>query len=85
MAMALADTLNGAGIAGPAAVEIARQMTAGAPSGGDVNKLMAVGIAGMQATELARQINAGAFSSELLARSMWPPETARVIKSASGL
>jgi hypothetical protein len=83
--MSTADTLAGAGLSYPQAIEIARQMAAGAPSGGDVNKLMAVGIPGMQATELARQINAGAFSAHLLARSMWAPELARVIKTASGL
>lgn len=85
MALSLADKLNNSGIAYPAAIEIARQMTVGAPAGGVPDRMITVGIVPMQATELARQINAGAFSAHLLATAMWNPATAKVIKTESGL
>ena len=86
MTMSLADKLTtGTSMPYPTAIEVARQMTAGAPSGGDVNKLIAVGIPPMQATALAAQISAGSFSAHTLALSMWDPATAVVIKRESGL
>lgn len=73
------------GIAYPAAVEIARQMNVGAPSGGNASLLVNLGIPPMSATELARQINAGAFSADLLCRAMWNGHIANIIKKDSGL
>lgn len=85
MPILLADTICRAEISYPAAVEIARQMTVGAPSGGNADLLSRNGINAGPAIELARQINAGSFSADLLARAMWNPTTAIAIKVASGL
>lgn len=82
--MADPNTISGAGISYPTAVEIARQMTAGAGNG-NADRLLAVGVVPMQAAELASQINVGAFSAHKLALAMWPPDVAKVIKIASGL
>lgn len=85
MTVLLADTLTRTGISGPTAIEIARQMTAGASTGGVVDRLVAVGVVPMQAIELAAQINAGVFSAHKLCLAMWPPDVAKTIKVASGL
>lgn len=85
MAVALADTICRSGVSYPAAIEIARQMTVGAPSGGNANLLCATGINAGPAIELANQINAGAFFAHKLANAMWNPSLAKVIKTASGL
>lgn len=80
-----ADRICQSGVSYPAAIEIARQMNVGAPSGGNTERLVSSGIAPMKATELARQINAGVFSSDLLCRAMWPYHLANIIKKDSGL
>lgn len=82
--VALADTICRSGVSYPAAIEIARQMTAGA-SNGNANLLGNVGINASPAIELARQINAAAFSAHKLCLAMWNPSLAKVIKDASGL
>lgn len=82
--MADANAIQCPGVPYPMAVEIARQMTAGAGNG-NVNLLMAVGVGAMQATELAAQINAGISKAHLLALAMWQPDVAKNIKAASGL
>lgn len=80
-----ADAICQAGVSYPAAIEIARQMNVGAPSGGNADKLANSGIPSMPATELARQINAGVFNSDLLCRAMWNYHLANIIKKQSGL
>lgn len=82
--MARADTLCRGGIPGPLAIEIDRQLTAGAPNAthGPLHRL---GVSPMQAAELVSQINAGAVSAHKLALAGWNVEVARVIKQASGL
>lgn len=79
-----ADTLCQSGIAYPVAIEIARQMNAGAGNG-SANKLVAIGIPPQKATELAAQINAAVFDSHKLSLASWPAEIARSIKKTSGL
>lgn len=73
-----------AGVSYPAAIEIARQMNAGAGNG-KAERLVASGIHPMAATEIARQINAGAFSADLLCRAMLNYHLANIIKIDSGL
>ena len=85
MAIPLADLICRADISYPAAVEIARQMGVGAPSGGNADLLSRSGINAVPAIELARQINAGSFSDASLCAAMWNPVTAVAIKVASGL
>jgi hypothetical protein len=82
--MANADTLARAGIAYPLAIEIARQMTAGAGSG-DVNKLLALGLGMTHAIELAKQINAASFDGHKLAVAGFNTGIAKLIKDHSGL
>lgn len=82
--MADANAIQCPGVPYPMAIEIARQMTAGAGNG-SADRLMAIGVGTMQATELAAQINAGVFSAHKLALAMWPPDVAKNFKSASGL
>lgn len=84
MAIPLADLICRAEISYPAAVEIARQMTAGAGHG-DADLLSRSGINAVPAIELARQINAAAFDANLLASASWNPVVAVSIKKASGL
>lgn len=82
--MARADTLCRGGIPAPLAIEIDRQLTAGAPNAthGPLHRL---GVAPRQAAELVTQINAGAISAHKLALAGWNPEVARTIKQASGI
>jgi hypothetical protein len=84
MAAPLSDQICRTDISYPAAVEIARQMTAGIGNG-NANLISACGINATPAIELARQINAGVFSAPLLCAAMWNPITAVAIKVASGL
>lgn len=81
--MASADTICKSGVPYPLAIEMARQMTAGAGNG-NVNALMALGLPGVQATELARQINANSFDSGKLALVNMNPSIARLLKDHSG-
>lgn len=81
----LASDICQSGVSYPAAIEIARQMNVGAPSGGSASALVNSGISPMPATELARQINAGSFSADLLCRAMWPYHLSNIIKKRSGL
>jgi hypothetical protein len=80
----LDDLLCRAMINPVAAVEIARQMTAGVGNG-NADLLCRVGICADQAIELAAEINAGVFSAAQLCAAMWNPEVAIAIKLASGL
>jgi GH24 family phage-related lysozyme (muramidase) len=82
--MADANAIQCPGVPYPMAIEIARQMTAGAGNG-NADRLMAIGVGTMQANELAAQINAGAFAAHKLALAMWPPDVAKNLKAASGL
>lgn len=79
-----AATICQSGIAYPVAIEIARQMNAGAGNG-NANALINSGIVPQAATELAKQINAGAFDSHKLALAGFHPEGAVQIKKTSGL
>jgi hypothetical protein len=79
-----AATICQSGVSYPAAIEIARQMNAGAGNT-SVNKLVASGIAPQKATELVRQIEAGAFDSHKLSMAGFPGELATQIKKTSGL
>lgn len=82
-----ADTICQAGVSYPTAIEIARQINAGA--GGvdatSVNKLVASGIQPSAATELVRQITAASFDSANLANAGFAPEAAVQMKKGSGL
>jgi hypothetical protein len=82
--MANANTLTQSGIPYPLAIEIARQMTAGAGNG-DVRALMALGLGATHATELAKQINAAAFDAHKLAVAGWNSAIAKLLKEHSGL
>lgn len=84
MAQSVSDKLITAGIPYPAAIEIARQIAAGAPNA-TRGPMHHAGIGVQQAAELVAQINAGAFDSAKLARACWNPETARILKAVSGL
>lgn len=79
-----ADTLCRSGIAYPVAIEIARQMAAGAGNA-SASKLVAVGLPPATANELAAQINAGAFDGHKLARAGFNSQVAKLIKEHSGL
>lgn len=79
-----ADTLARSGIPYPAAIEMARQMAAGAGNGSAL-LLMNVGVLPEQAKELAAQINAGAFDGHKLARAGFNTQVARLLKEHSGL
>lgn len=79
-----ADTLARSGIPYPVAIEIARQMAAGAGNG-SVPQLMALGMQPQLAIELAAQINAGAFDGHKLARAGFNSQVAKLIKEHSGL
>jgi len=78
-----AATICQSGIAYPTAIEIARQMNAGAGNA-NANQLVAVGVTPQAATELARQINANSFDPHKLAMAGWHPEAAVVVKKTSG-
>lgn len=82
--MADANTLTRAGIPYPVAIELARQMTAGAGNG-DAAKLIRIGMPPLQASEFAAQINAAAFSAHKLAATGLNSAVAKVIKEHSGL
>jgi hypothetical protein len=79
-----ADELCRSGISYPVAIEIARQMNAGAGNGNAKN-LMALGISTTAAGELAAHINANAFDGHKLARSGWNSQIAATLKRTSGL
>lgn len=79
-----ADELCRGGMPYPIAIEVARQMNAGAGNG-DVNKLLTLGVPGEQAKELAAQINAGAFNEHKLAAATMNPVIAKTVKRTSGL
>lgn len=79
-----ADELCRGGMPYPVAIEVARQMNAGAGNG-DVKKLAAVGVPIEHAKELAAQINAGAFTDHKLALAGINPAIARTLKRTSGL
>lgn len=79
-----AATICQSGVSYPVAIEIARQMNAGAGSG-NAERLVASGIAPQKATELARQINAGSFDSHKLSMAGWHGILATQIKTTSGL
>ena len=87
MAASTADTLCQSGMSYPVAIEIARQMAAGAggQSVASKNQLVASGIGPQAATELASQITADAFSAHKLSLAGFQPEAARQIKKTSGL
>jgi hypothetical protein len=68
----------------PVAIEVARQMNAGAGNG-DVRKLLAIGMPLEHAKELTSQINAGAFSESKLALAGINHSIARTLKRTSGL
>lgn len=82
--MADANTLTRAGIPYPVAIELARQMTAGAGNG-SADKLIRVGLPPLQANELAAQINGAAFSAHKLAGAGINSAVAKIIKDHSGL
>jgi hypothetical protein len=86
MAASTADTICQSGVPYPVAIEIARQMAAGA--GGvdstSVNKLVASGVPGAAATALVAQITAQVFSAEKLVAAGIHGETAVQIKKTSG-
>nr|WP_311538582.1 hypothetical protein [uncultured Bradyrhizobium sp.] len=84
MAMSRADTLCCAGLPGPVAIEIDRQLTAGAPNA-NRGPLHHLGVTTLQAAELVSQINAGAVSAHKLAAAGWNSQVARIIKQVSGL
>lgn len=84
MPTANADTLARSGFAYPLAVEIARQMTAGAGNG-SVTQLMTLGLGATHATELARQINAAAFDGHKLVVAGFNSQVAKLLKEHSGL
>lgn len=79
-----ADTLAKSGIPYPVAIEIARQMAAGAGNG-SVTLLMNIGVSAEQAKELAAQINAGAFDGHKLAKAGFNSSVAKLLKDHSGL
>lgn len=82
-----AATICQSGMAYPCAIEIARQINAGA--GGvdatSANKLIASGIQPSAAKELLRQITAQVFDSHKLAVAGFHPEAAVQMKKTSGL
>lgn len=80
----LADSVCRSGFAYPVAIEIARQMTAGAGSG-SATKLVAAGLNVQQAVVLAQQINAATFDSHKLALAGFPTQQAVALKKHSGL
>lgn len=79
-----ADTICRSGVPYPIAIEIARQMAAGAGNG-NAQLLMNIGMSGQQATELAKQINASAFDGHKLATAGFNSQIAKLIKDHSGL
>lgn len=82
--MADANVLTRGGLPYPVALEVARQMTAGAGNG-SADKLIRIGVPPMQAAEIAGQINAAAFSSHKLAVAGVNPSVADLLKKHSGL
>jgi len=79
-----ADTLCRAGIPYPVAIEMARQMAAGAGAG-NVQLLMNLGMQPQQAIEFAKQVNAGAFDGHKLAVAGFNSAVAKLLKEHSGL
>lgn len=79
-----ADELCLSGLSYPVAIEIARQMNAGAGNG-SAPKLIVLGISPQVATEFAAQVNAAAFDSHKLARAGFNPALAHTLKRTSGL
>ena len=79
-----ADELCRGGMPYPTAIEVARQMNAGAGQG-DAARLLAVGVPVEHAKELAAQINANAFDGPRLARAGCNPALAATLKRTSGL
>jgi hypothetical protein len=82
--MANADTITRMGVPYPVAIEMARQMTAGAGNG-NADRLIAVGGTPGQAAELTAQINAAAFSAHKLAAAGFHSTFAKLLKEHSGL
>jgi hypothetical protein len=82
-----ADTICKSGIAYPVAIEIARQMNAGAGgvTAASVNQLVASGIPPQAATVLVAQITAQVFNADALAKAGFHTEAAVQIKKTSGL
>ncbi|XUM19763.1 hypothetical protein ACRAVF_19040 [Bradyrhizobium oligotrophicum S58] len=82
-----ADVICQSGVAYPTAIEIARQINAGAGgvNSASVNKLVACGIQPSAATELVRQITAQSFDSHKLQIAGFRPGAAVHIKKQSGL
>lgn len=82
-----ADTICQSGVAYPVAVEIARQINAGAGgvNAASANKLVACGIVPSAAAELVRQITAQVFDSHKLAVAGFHPEASVQMKKTSGL
>lgn len=82
-----ADTLCQSGIAYPLAIELARQLNAGAGgvNSSSVNKLVASGLNGSAATELVKQITAQSVSSAKLVAAGLPHEVSTQIKKTSGI
>ena len=82
-----AATICQSGVAYPVAIEIARQINAGA--GGvdatSVNKLVSCGINNSAAKELVAQITTQVFDSHKLAVAGFHPEAAVQMKKTSGL
>lgn len=78
-----AATICQSGVSYPVAIELARQMNAGAGNA-NVNQLVACGIPPQAATELARQINADSFDAHKLALAGFHPEAAVQVKKTSG-
>jgi len=79
-----ADEICRGGVPYPVAIEIARQMNAGAGNG-SVDKLVATGVAPEQAKALAMQINAASFDSHKLAITGLGGTVAALLKRISGL
>lgn len=79
-----ADEVCRGGLPYPVAIEIARQMNAGAGNG-NIDRLITTGLAPAQAKALAAQINAGSFDSHKLAVTGLSGNLASVLKRVSGL
>ena len=82
-----ADTICRSGLSYPVAIEIARQINAGAAgvNSASANKLVSCGIVPSAAKELVAQITAQVFDSHKLAVAGFHPEAAVQMKKTSGL
>lgn len=78
------NDLVSAGISYPLAIEIARQMNAGAGNG-SAAKLITLGIPPLAATELANHVNAGVFNADKLTAAGFHTPVAVLLKKVSGL